>query len=66
MEREFLSSEEFEGKIKNVKFIEDHPTSNFIFKEEIGSGGVCKVFKVEAKFSPKTFYAVRIMKQTDK
>ena len=66
MEREFLSTGEFEEKIKKIKFIEEPPTSNFLFKEEIGCGGVCKVFKVEAKFSPKSLYAVRIMKQTDK
>jgi len=45
-----------------VKFIQDHPNNNFIFKEEIGKGGVCKVYKAEARFALGTYYAVRIMK----
>jgi serine/threonine protein kinase len=64
-EKLVLSSEEFEKKIARVKFIEGHPTKNFIFRDELGHGGVCKVFKTEARFANNTYYAVRIMKILD-
>ena len=48
-----------------MKFIQDHPSHNFIFLNDIGSGAICKVYKAEARYSQGSFYAVRIMKEKD-
>ena len=48
-----------------MKFIKDHPSHNFIFLDDLGSGSICKVYKAEARSSEGSFFAVRIMKEKD-
>lgn len=65
-EKEFISSEELEKRVRKISFVHDNPSVNFIFRSEIGKGGICKVFKTESRYAPGTFYAVRIIKETNK
>ena len=66
IERQLLTTEEFQKMVSEVEFIQENPANSYIFDRELGKGAMCKVFYAYDRAEKnRTNYACRIIKIKD-